>query len=365
MAWTPSTFRANSAGARMPRLNMQGQPIDSRGMTESQYLQNQLIQAEIDRVKKQGQLTRQQGEAASKMSAQFLDQWNKGLQNLTGMYNVATEQIAKSYGYLDDAKAAASGMDDVIAQVNNDWSQYRDTFDPLQGESIDTAREGLMTERELMGTIRDLNRADYEGVAGSAKADVAAESERGRQAQQREMQGLGVDPTSGNYQNSMRRSRANEAINKVLAGNMARLNEKNRLTGVATTGLSVIDPSRAYGIAGDISRGSREYAGMVSGLEGTKVNAMTGIANSAAQLANAQTGVANSYGGNVTRPASEMYASTMGTALASSPGSLNQNSYNLNVPTAPAQASGVQSIQPQPAARSVSPNANFSYIGAL
>ena len=300
--------------------------------------EDKLLQAELDAIEDEKDLREDQGAVSSKLAAQFLGEWNKGLSNLTGMYNVASGQVARSYGYLDEAgdfldsaSDSVGQLDDLVADIDNSLQEYRTAFNPLRDEAVAGAREGIQTERELTGTIKDLSQADYEGVSGTAKADVAAESENARRAEARNLQGMGINPNSGNYKDSMRKSYINEAINKVLAGNMARIGEKNRVAGVAVSGLNAIDPSSTYGIAKDITAGDTNLVGAKANMVNTGIKArsdiagMAGnIASAAGNLANAQTGIANSYGSNVVAPTSEMYATNLGTAMATDPTKIQQ-----------------------------------------
>ena len=305
-------------------FNINGSWVTSDSPVYKNYvLQNQLIEAELGSIAAEQQRQKDQGQAASELAKNYLQAWNQSLENLTGYYNQATQSISQSWDLIGAASEKIQGIDDVVDDIESTLAEYNAAYTPLRDESIQAAREGIQARRNLMGNITDLSQADYEGASGRAKADIASEFENARRAEARELSGLGISPTSLNYQDRLRRTRVEEAVNKVLAGNLARMNEKNRVTGVSLEGLNVIKPSEEYGIAKSISQGSQNLLGMKGEMIGTGINASTQLAQAGTSLANAGTNIANSYGQNVSQPIGEMYGGALGQGITLAPNSVS------------------------------------------
>lgn len=264
----------------------------------------------------------QGGGGASEWAMKFMNEWNAGRTKLTGYINTAMRDVDKGWGLIDEAKPWIGEIGGALSDIKAEYADYKSTFRPLEQEAITTASEALGTERGFMGKLRDLSEADYEGVSGMAKADVGSEMEKGRRAEARRLQGLGLDPGSGASRGSMRRSRVDEAIGKVLAANQARLGEKRRVADVVTAGIPAIGSGGsgagggAYGIAKNIREGAHNLLGMRTQTASEAAKAQTGLAQAGAQLARTRGDIADTYGRNVVAPVGEMAASTFGTAMA-------------------------------------------------
>ncbi len=260
-----------------------------------------------------------QATVAAKYAQQFLSQWNKSAAETKGVFNTAMASIEDLQPYIDKVSAYGDDINELIKSARGDLAAYREKYSPLETEAIETAGMALGAQRGMMEQLQELSKADYQGVSGRAKADVAAESERGRRAEARSLQSVGLDPTSGRYRGSMRSSRINEALNKVLAANAARMNEKSRVAGVVQGGLQVVDPSKMGGdIAKQIQTGGMDYNKLIesfsktgAGIQKTAVEAQTAGIRAGTDLATAY--------GKTTEPYIEGFGAMLGTGMATDP----------------------------------------------
>mgnify|MGYP001420553663 CR=1 FL=1 len=291
---------------------MRQQQIEKSGLE-----MNLLKQQQIDKKK--------QAELASEYAQKFLSQWNTAATESRGAFNTAMAGVEETKNYLKSIGTEYGGqIKALVDQTQADLAQYKQTYAPLETEAIETARQALGSQRGMMTYLQDFSKADYEGVSGRAKADVGAEMEMGRRAEARELSGLGLDPTDTKYRGSMRQSRVDEAINKALAANKARLEEKNRVTGVTTTGLQVIDPSKMGGnIAGQIQTGKKGYTDTVSELTKAGAGLQTGLAGAKASLAKTSGDLATGYGQTMMPQYGESFMSMLGTGMATDPTKLS------------------------------------------
>lgn len=262
----------------------------------------------------------QQAQKASQYADQFLSSWNASVAKAEGIFNAGMASIDELQPYIDSISAYGDDINALIQTAQTDLASYRTKYDPLETEAIETSTMALQEQRGYMEQLKGLATADYEGVSGIAKADVAAESERGRRAQARSLQSYGLDPTSGRYQGGMRSSRVNEALNKVLAANASRLAEKGRVAGVVATGLENIDPATMGGdIAKQIQTGAMDYSDMISGLTKTGADIQKTAVDAKTAGIQAGTDLATNYSRTITQPYGEAYMSMLGTGMASGP----------------------------------------------
>ena len=259
---------------------------------------------------------------AAQLAAKYLEQWNQALNTASGYYNDAAEGVAKSLGILDKGVESIGDLDDVYADVKSSWNKYKTDYAGLKTDAIAAAQEDIDNRRKVIGNLMGLTTADYEGEAGRAKADVSAETERGRRATEREMAGLGINPASRNYAESIRKTRVQEALNKVLAGNTARLAEKARITDANKTAADVISSgisNSPASIAQGISTGELDYLKEMGDLKGKKVDSYGNLASTGGGLASTMSSIAGGYAQNIANPLGEMYATNQGLAMSLNP----------------------------------------------
>jgi len=266
-----------------------------------------------------------QAALAREYAQQFLSQWNTAATKSRGAFNTAMASVEETKNYLKSIGTEYGGqIKSLINQTQADLAQYKTSYAPLETEAIETARQALGSQRGMMTYLQDLSKADYEGVSGRAKADVGTEMEAGRRAEARELSGMGLDPTDTRYRGNMRQSRIDEAINKVLAANKARLGEKQRVTDVTISGLQMVDPSKMGGnIAAQVQAGKKGYTDTVSELTKAGAGLQTGLAGAQGDLAKSSAGLASSYGQTMMPQYGEAFMSMLGTGMATDPTKLS------------------------------------------
>ena len=302
------------------RMNREhGGPPKSTDNLENMQLE--LLRAEIDNIKNSNagdaELSRQSGQ----MAQDYLKQWNQGLEQAGGMYNAAIGEITKAQdmvggAYKDVTESLGSMSQDIKTEYESMKSQWGGTKGALQA----SAAEDIGNRQQLTRQFMDLTRSDEEGAAGRAMADVGAQSEAGRQAEAMRLQGLGIDPTSGRARSLMRTSRSQEALGKVMAGNQARLAEKDRVAGLTATGLNLIDPTRAVNAASAIQGLENQMLASRSNLEVNRANVQGNLAGTTANLASQRGNLATGYAQNIAAPKGEMGAAQLGVSQATKPG---------------------------------------------
>jgi len=288
---------------------------------QSGYLKMAQEQAanEEARLKRQEELKRQQGEVASEWAIRFLGEWNKNRESLTGMVNTAFSDVDKAWESIQTGKDWLSDLEGHKELVGKEYQSYKEAYAPLEAEAQRTQMEALGTQRGLMGRIRELSEADYEGVSGRAKADVGSEAERSRRAEERRLQGMGISPESGRSRAAMSRGYVDEALSKVMAANRARSMEKERVGQMATTGLSVIRPEQAGAISSGIRGQGLDYLKEITNISGMGLGGATDLARAGGELARTRGGIADIYGRHIVRPMGEAGMTFAGTAMAGSP----------------------------------------------
>lgn len=139
--------------------------------------------------------------------------------------------------------------DTALGWAQADRNRYQNVFQPLQDKFIDTATNWDSEERQ--------NK-----LAAEAKADVINNATQQRQATQRQMTAMGVNPTSGRYANVDRSGEMATALAGAGAENTAR--NQVRKEGVAMLGDAInlgsglaVNPASSLGLG--VSSGASAY----------------------------------------------------------------------------------------------------------
>jgi hypothetical protein len=281
--------------------------------SELEGLQLELLKAEVANAKASNQGDAELSRQAGEMSKQYLDQWNKGLEQAGGMYNSAIGEITKAQGMVSDAYKDISGnLGKMSEDIGKEWETMKTTYGDIKGDLIGATKESLGQRGELRRQFMDLTRADEEGEASRAMTDVAAMSEAGRKAEAMRLQGLGIDPTSGRGRSAMRLSRNDEVRNKVMAANKARGAEKERVAGLTAQGLQLIDPSQDINAATAIQDMQNRLLQSRSNLEVNRANVQGNLASTTANLASQRGNLATGFAQNVVAPKGDMGATQLG-----------------------------------------------------
>lgn len=234
------------------------------------------------------------GGGAGANADQFLQAWNQTLQASQGVYNRALDAYEGTYDWMKSASESASRLGDLAGQVETEYQQFRTDFAGTEQTFRDAAGDEMGSRQRMGKQLEGLATADYEGAAGQAMADVASQSEMGRQAEARRMQSLGIDPTSSRGRALMERGRATEAGNRAIAGNMARRGEKERVTGATATAMSMFDPTQMASMAMNIRGAGTNLLQTAGGLRGAETDAMGNLARTQANVATGMAGVGES-----------------------------------------------------------------------
>jgi hypothetical protein len=195
-----------------------------------------------------------------------------------------------------DVAGADDSIKSTIADIKTQAADYGTLYGDLEKESVAAARGDVAAKRDLTGTLMEGAEADIEGVRGRSRADIAGAFEGARGAQAREMQSYGVDPSSGKFGAMTRKSFMDEARSGVIAGNLAARGEKERAAGAAERAFSLIDPSKAAGIASDISTKKAGYTRMTADLAKTESERKMGITKAKTDITGAIGKVGEQYG---------------------------------------------------------------------
>ena len=254
------------------------------------------------------------------MAQDYLKQWNEGLNTATGMYNSAVDEITKAQGMVGDAyKDVSDNLGSMSEDIKSEWNTMKEQWGGLQGDLVSSAKEDIANRSQLTRQFMDLTKSDEEGASGRAMADVAAQGQAGRQAEAMRLQGLGIDPASGRARSLMRTSRNQEALSKAMAGNQARLAEKDRVAGLTATGLNLIDPTKSANAASVIQNMSNDLLSARSNLEVNRANVQGNLAGTTANLASQRGNLATGFAQNVVAPKGEMGATQLGVSQGSRP----------------------------------------------
>jgi hypothetical protein len=247
----------------------------------------------LQREQEAWQLQKQSAQATAQLTQQFLNQWGVGMQNLTDLY----DRVLSGEG-------ASGQLGDLSSRIMDELNEFQETYAPMEREFFEQARDDLRARSEMTGQLRDLTRADYEGVAGRARADVAGQSEMARQSAAREAMSMGLDPTSGKFGALTKKSYLDEARNTAIAMNIARRGEKERVAGLTGQAIELIDPR----IAAEIGQGLQESrTGMIGNI--------TDIARAQADIESSRANILNSYAQNVVSPYGQVGFSLLGNQI--------------------------------------------------
>lgn len=280
---------------------------------ELEGLQLELLRQEVANAKATNAGDAELSKQAGEMAQNYLKQWNQGLETAGGLYNSAIDQITKAQTTVGDAyKNIDKNLGDMSGDMAKEWEEMKSTYGDIKGDLIGATKESLQQRGDLRRQFMNLAKGDEEGASGRAMADVAAQSEMGRQAEAMRMAGLGIDPTSGRSRSAMRMSRNQEALNKAMAGNKARLAEKERVAGLTAQGLELIDPTRDIDAATAIQNMQNDLLQSRSNLEVNRANVTGNLAQTSGNLAGQYGNLASGYATNVVAPKGEMGAAQLG-----------------------------------------------------
>jgi hypothetical protein len=252
--------------------------------------QMQLLDAEIANLGSGG-MSDEARKQASDAATEYLGKWNSMLDQSQGVFSTAISELGKAGELIDRSYSSLGDLDEIGSDIKTEWDTFKQDFGGTQKRFLDEAGQSLTDRGTLRRSFMDLAKGDYEGESSRAMTDVAGKAEQGRQAEAMRMQGLGIDPTSGRARTFMQESRDREGLSQVMAGNKARLEEKERVAGITAEGLSLIDPTKDLAAASQIQGMSANLLSQRSNLATTKAGLATDLARSRTDVGRSMTNV--------------------------------------------------------------------------
>ena len=144
---------------------------------------------------------------AALMNAQLGEDWLDFAREQFTAGNIRQEDMdALTTAVIDQQLATAEQQQQWATE---DRARYKDTFQPLEDEFIQEAKDYASPERQ-------------ERLAAEAKADVMSSADMQRQITQRQMASMGLNPNSGRFQGVTRSGDLNTALASAGAQNNAR-----------------------------------------------------------------------------------------------------------------------------------------------
>lgn len=322
---------------------------DRRRTQAMEDKQMALLDAEIANLQKGTEGTGNEAvrSAAQEAANKYLGKWNESLQKAEGMFSGALARVDEAGQLIDRAYENIGDIDKVAEDVTSEWTQFKSDFAPIQEQLVGGASEAIGMRSQLRRSMMDLTRPDYEGAAGRAMADVAGASERGRKAEAMRLSGLGIDPASGRGRAAMVESRNTEALNSAMAGNAARLAEKDRIAGLTAQGLQLIDPNADISAATQIQNLSSNLLAQRSNMATTKAGLQTTLAGAKGNLATTSANIASSQARDVAGQYGDYGAAQQGIAYANTPTPGTPGAANPNTVSGYAASIGVTGFEGQ------------------
>lgn len=229
-------------------------------------------------------------------------QWGLQLSQLlsaigNNQYNWAMNQFNNGMGITDqniNQYMDLAGKGAGLAQ--NLISRYTDTFEPLMNQFIQQA-----------GTYNSEGRQRFN--MGQAESTVAQADQQARDEAERQLQGFGINPNSGRYQDLMLTSRIQDAAARAGAGTQASLN-------TAATGRQMLQQAAQMGqnVPGmAVNALQSAYTG-VTGAE----NAILGMLNTGSNLTQSAAPFYNAASGAIKNPSQAQQAANQSTGRSQS-----------------------------------------------
>lgn len=239
----------------------------------------------------------------------FLSGWQSAFNKPKQWYSEAWNNIGAELGFVQEQRGKVDeSFQGILDDITAEYEDFKSRSGETEAELFQTAREEAKFRREAVGQLREQMTPDEAGAAARAQADVAAQSERQRQAMAREAAGYGLDPSSGRFMQGMQKSRMDEARNAAIAMNLSREQEKARAAQIALGGLSTTDPASMSGAAMRIREYGGQLLGMKSDVTQARERTKLGYTQAAGNLLGLQHQTAHGYAEDISKPYAEMSA---------------------------------------------------------
>lgn len=307
-AWLRNQARAREAE------EAKRQAAEAR-QVELENMQLSLMQREVEAAERESAAQQAAAKSAAPLAKEYMSMWNKSLKQTQGLFNQAMQGVSRGWDAIEQMQSNQFDFSGLHKDLETEWNNIKDKFGGLTDQAISMAGEEMTQRRELGRQLTKLAQPDYEGVAGRAMADVTGQAELMKQAEARRLAGLGIDPTSGRGRAAMNTIQAQEALSKAQAASQARRGEKERVTGVTSEAMQLIDPSKTAGIATNIQALKGQLIGQRVGLAEAEAQQQQNIAGAITGMAGAAGQVARGMGETVTAPIGEAAGVYSGMAL--------------------------------------------------
>jgi len=312
MVSTARYLRQRAAERDRAEAERQSDRLRARQMED---MQMQMMTREMQLGESQAAAQMAAAKSAAPLAKKYMDMWSKSLKSTQGMYNQAMQGVSKGWAAIDKMQSKTFDFSGLSKDLETEWENIKGKFGGLTDQAIEMAGEEMTQRRELGRQLTSLAQPDYEGAAGRAMADVTAQAEMGRQAEQRRMASLGIDPTSGRGRSAMNTIQGAEALAKAQVGTQARRGEKERVTGVTSEAMRLIDPSKTAQVATDIQGLKGQLLQQRTGLAESQMRQQAGVGQAISSMAGAAGGVARGMGETVTAPLGEAAGVYSGMAM--------------------------------------------------
>jgi len=250
----------------------------------------------LDQQQEAWDLKKKSAETSGKLAGQFLNQWSSSVAGMGDFYKQLVGGISGESGPMAGQMGKLNELTDMVGK---EYQTYKSDYGDMSKEFLGNARDESRIRRDLGMQLKDMSDPEYANVTGRAAADVGAQSEMARQSSARQMQGMGIDPSSGRFGALNRQSYMDEARNTAVAMNLARRGEKERATNLKGQVLGMMDPSKSANIGLGLNKQGQNLLGIQGEL------AKAGVAAQTAQT-KVLGDIGTSYAQNVTKPYGEM-----------------------------------------------------------
>lgn len=288
---------------------------DKARQRELEDMQMNLMRSEMDSSARQAAAAEASAKSAAPLAAKYMQMWQGSLESTKGMFNKAMQNVDRGWDAIKTMQDNKVDFTKLSGDLETEWNNIKDKFGGLTDQAITMAGEEMTQRAELGKSLTSLAQPDYEGAAGRAMADVSSQGAKARQAEQRRLSGLGIDPTSGRGRSEMNTISQKETLAKAQVANEARRGEKERVTDVTGRAMELIDPSKTAAIATNVQNAKNQVLQGRIAVGEADARQQQGISSAIQGMTGAATNLASGYASSVTAPMGEAAGVYSGMAM--------------------------------------------------
>jgi len=288
---------------------------DKARQRELEDMQMGMMRSEMESSSRQAAAAEAAAKSAAPLAQKYMQMWQGSLESTKGMFNKAMQNVDRGWDAIKTMQDNKVDFTKLSSDLESEWNNIKDKFGGLTDQAITMAGEEMTQRAQLGKQLTSLAQPDYEGAAGRAMADVSAQGAKARQAEQRRMAGLGIDPTSGRARSEMNTIAQQETLAKAQAANQARRGEKERVTDVTGRAMELIDPSRTAEIATNVQNAKNQVLQGRIEVGEADARQQQGIASAVQGMTGAASDLARGYASTVTAPIGEAAGVYSGMAM--------------------------------------------------